>query len=103
MDTLVKQPNERRRYTMDFAPRLLDGEAVQSIDSIGIAIDSYDDAVDPESIVLPTNDGQSSNTSVVQVWLLGGTDLVIYKVTIIVTGDLGTVAEGEGLLAVVDL
>jgi hypothetical protein len=104
--TLTKEASETRRYDMDFASRLLEGEVLVSLDSYEAATEAEGENA-PETVedltveaTLALPDASAADQKKVQFNVSGGSADVLYQIKANVTGSLGTVAEGVGFLYV---
>lgn len=103
-DLLEKQPAESRLYDMDFSPKMVGGsspENITSVDSVG-QLEVQDDGtiVATTDLVFPS--GATFALQLAQQRIEAGLDGKTYKVTYIVSTDLGNTLEAEGLLFVID-
>jgi hypothetical protein len=93
---LEKQPNETRRFYMDFAEKLR-GNTIVSISSLAIASLGR---IPSSAAVTPGT--QSIHGDSITFTLAGGTSGEVYKVTVIIVDSAGQVLEGDGALFVTD-
>lgn len=91
--TLIKQPNESRLYSMDFSANLASGETISSITSV--TPEPTGPTISSEAV---SSDGKSANFRIA-----GGTDGESYKITVIVVTSSSNTLEDEGILLVKDL
>lgn len=103
-DLLEKQPAESRLYDMDFSPKMVQTpapEAITSVDSV-TQLEVLEDGSTQATtdLVFPTS--ATFNGQVAQQRIESGVDGKTYKVTYVVSTDLGNTLEAEGLLLVID-
>lgn len=101
MDLLEKQPDESRVYDMDFSPKMSSAEVINAVSSVSqhkrLADDSYEATAELTFPSVATFSGQ-----IAQQRIEDGTHETTYKVTYVITTDLGNTLEAEGLLYVRD-
>ncbi len=88
LDRFRVQPAEKRRFTIDYAPRLNNGNLLTTVETVTV-----------EPVTVPpflASVGVDSTKSVLVVYTEGGVDTEDYKVEILVnTIDIGQVWEDE--------
>ena len=103
-DLLEKQPAESRLYDMDFSPKMVGGtspEQIVSVDSVTqLEVQEDGTEVATTDLVFPT--GSTFAGQVAQQRIDAGLDSKTYKVTYVISTDLGNTLEAEGLLYVVN-
>lgn len=103
-DLLEKQPAESRLYDMDFSPKMVGGtspESITSVDSVTqLEVQEDGTEVATTDLVFPVS--ATFSGQVAQQRIEAGLDGKTYKVTYVVSTDLGNVLEAEGLLLVID-
>lgn len=87
LGTFTKQPVERLDYDIGYADWLTPGDGVASLELV----------IDKPGLVSPA---QNVKSSVVKIWLAGGTHATDYKITATVTTDDGRVKQDEFKLKV---
>jgi hypothetical protein len=103
-DLLEKQPAESRLYDMDFSPKMVGGsspENITSVDSV-TQLEVQADGTEVATTDLTFPSAATFNLQLAQQRIEDGLDTKTYKVTYVVSTDLGNVLEAEGLLYVVD-
>lgn len=103
-DLLEKQPAESRLYDMDFGPKMVQGsspEAITSVDSV-TQLEVLPDGTTQSTTDLVFPSAATFAAQVAQQRIEVGLDTKTYKVTYVVSTDLGNVLEAEGLLFVID-
>ncbi len=96
-ESLIKQPSEKRQYSMDFAALLDTGESLESLQSIS-------------HIIINCNRGDTltiSNTSIYEgnkifFWVEGGQKNDSYRISIVVKTTHDQILEGDGILSIRD-
>lgn len=102
-DLLEKQPAESRLYDMDFGPKMVQSpaESITSVDSVTqLEVQADGTEVATTDLIFPVSSTFSGQ--VAQQRINAGVDGKTYKVTYVVSTDLGNVLEAEGLLLVID-
>ncbi len=102
-DLLEKQPAESRLYDMDFSPKMVQSpaEAITSVDSVTqLEVQADGTEVATTDLTFPVS--ATFSGQVAQQRIEAGLDGKTYKVTYVVSTDLGNVLEAEGLLLVID-
>lgn len=102
-DLLEKQPAESRLYDMDFGPKMVQSpaESITSVDSVTqLEVQADGTEVATTDLVFPVSSTFAGQ--VAQQRIEAGVDGKTYKVTYVVSTDLGNVLEAEGLLLVID-
>jgi hypothetical protein len=103
-DLLEKQPSESRLYDMDFAPKMVGGvapEQITSVDSVA-QLEVQEDGTEIATTDLVFPSGSTFSGQVAQQRIDVGVDGKTYKVTYVVSTDLGNTLEAEGLLYVIN-
>lgn len=94
--TFTKQPNERKDYDIDYAPWLTPVD--DTIDDVQVSIECL---TDPEDTSL-VNESHEYTTSLLKLWMSGGTADYRYKVTVTLTTVVGRVDESELIFKIKD-
>lgn len=92
---LIKQPNEKRQFSMDFTNLLNTGETISSIrdidsQTIGGAVSDL------------TISSSGINGSTVTFWIENGSDKTRYRIEVQVNTSSSGILEGDGILKVSD-
>ena len=87
-DILNKQPSESRLYDIDFSPLLATSDVINAVTSV------------TESPSGLTIGGASIASPLIQFRISGGTDEILYKITVIVTTTGGDILETDVRLRV---
>lgn len=91
--TLIKQPNESRIYTMSFEANLGSGETLSAVSSF---------TGSPDGLTI-ADASVSSDGKKAQARISDGTAGEGYKITVVATTSFGNTLEAEGALVVKDL
>lgn len=89
-DTYYKQPSEVLDYDVDYSEWIPSGDTIAS------------KTVTAESGITVDSSSINSSTHVIKVWLSGGTDGTLYKVTVLATTTAGRSKEKEFYVRVRD-
>jgi len=96
-NVLVKQPSEKRHFSMDFAELMTDGETIEtSSPAPDVSYECNTGATDL-TITEVTVSGQT-----VLFWIEGGTHGGRYRVEVTLTTSGGQILSGDGVLMVTD-
>lgn len=97
-ETGVKQPSEKRMFTMDFSAKMNSNETIKSSPAPAVtSIKTCGTASDLDITDL-TISGQ-----IMTMLIAGGTSGVRYRVEVILTTSLDYILEGDGILKVSDV
>lgn len=94
--TLSKQPQEVRKYMMDFSNKLASGESISSISSV--SSEKLGGGATDLSITSEALTGTTGVSMIIASGSTGGR----YKIEVIVTTDASQTLEGDGYLHVSD-
>ena len=98
LEAFIKQPDESRVYTFEFAALL----GANTVDTV-VSVTGVNQGLVDGSAALTVGAGTDDNISKVQVRLSGGTDGEDYKIEATVTDSGTNTLQGEGMLQVRDL
>lgn len=97
LKTFLKQPSERKDYDVTFAPWL--SPMADTLDLVVTSVECLDDPLDTSLVV----DAIAITSTLVKLWMVGGTPGLEYKVTINVTTVGGRDDESELIFVVEDI
>jgi len=97
-ETAVKQPSERRRFTMDFSAKMSTAETIEASSPAPVVTSEKTcGSVSDLTIETPTISGQT-----IQMWISAGTSKTRYRVEVVITTSTGAILEGDGIMKVSD-
>jgi hypothetical protein len=96
---LIKQPNEKRQYTMDFSNLMAAGELIE--ESSPAPSVSFEDRGGGGSTDLTITGVEVSGQNV-NMWISGGIHARTYRVEVLIETNGGQILEGDGKLKVTD-
>lgn len=108
-EKLIKQPQEKRKYSFSFLNLLDDNEVVNEIKSItseirgsSVASDLSITGTGINSSITTIDDVDYRSGCLVELWIASGTDQNTYRIEVLVGTNAGSILEGDGLLSVKD-
>jgi hypothetical protein len=96
---LLKQPSEKRKFSMDFSSVLATSETISSITSV--TSEKLDGTTSDLTIPAAGESNTISGSSIL-MWVEGGTHGMSYRVEVKITTSAGQIVEGDGILRVTD-
>lgn len=96
-NVLVKQPTEKRNYSMDFSELMVDAETIEASSPAPTVAYVANTGVEDLTITDIDIDGQT-----VTFWIEGGTHGVRYRMEVTLTTSAGQILAGDGVLMVID-
>jgi len=95
-ETAVKQPSEKRMFTMDFSAKMNTAETIEATTPAPAVTSTMScDGVSDLTITDINITGQ-----LVTMLIAGGTSGIRYRIAVVITTNLGYILEGDGILKV---